>query len=59
MRMTMSLAIAAMIALFAIGTYATATTTPYQQSGFSGGRINVLELMSSSKNLPAQLYEAF
>jgi hypothetical protein len=59
MRKIMSLSIAVMFALFAIGTWATATTSSREQVGVSGYRINVLELTSSSKELPVQQYEAF
>jgi hypothetical protein len=59
MRKIMSLSIAVTVALFAIGTWATATTNSPEQIGNSGYRINVMELMSSSADLPAQQYEAF
>jgi hypothetical protein len=59
MRKIMSLSIAVMFALFAIGTWATATTSSHEQVGLSGYRINVLELTSNSKDLPVQQYEAF
>jgi hypothetical protein len=58
-RKIMSLSIVVMFALFAIGTWATATTGSHEQAGVSGYRINVLELTSSAKDLPAQQYEAF
>jgi hypothetical protein len=58
-RKIMSLSIAVMFALFAIGTWATATTSSREQVGVSGYRINVLELTSGSKELPVQQYEAF
>jgi hypothetical protein len=59
MRKIMTLSIAVMLALVAIGTWAAATTGAQQQVGFSGERINTLELMSVSTNLPAQQFEAF
>ena len=59
MRKIVSLSIVVMFALLAIGTWATATTSSQQQIGFSGDRINALELMSGSKNLPTKQYEAF
>jgi hypothetical protein len=61
MRKIMSLSIAVTVALFAIGTlatWATATTNSPEQIGNSGYRINVMELMSGSADLPAQQYEA-
>jgi len=62
MRKIMSLSVAVMVALVAIGTWATwatATTNSPAQIGNSGDRINVMELMSSAADLPAQQYEAF
>ena len=59
MRKIMTLSIAVMLALVAIGTWAAATTGSQQQVGFSGERINTLQLMSVSTNLPAQQYKAF
>jgi hypothetical protein len=41
----------------AAGTWAAATTRSPIAVGFPGDRINTLELMSSSKNLPAQQYD--
>ena len=52
MRKIMSLSIAVMFALLAIGTWATATSGSHEQVGVSGYRINVLELTSSSKDRP-------
>jgi hypothetical protein len=59
MRKIMTLSIAVMLALVAIGTWAAATTGSQQQVGFSGERINTLQLTSVSTNLPAEQYEAF
>jgi hypothetical protein len=59
MRKIMSLSIAVLFALFAIGTWATATTSSREQVGVSGYRIDVLELTPSFKELPVQQYEAF
>jgi hypothetical protein len=64
MRKIMSISVAVMVALFAIGTLATwatatATTNSPEQIGNSGYQINVMELMSNSPDLPAQQYEAF
>ena len=59
MRKIMSMSIAVMLALVAIGTWAIATPNSPEQIGNSGYRINVMELMSSSADLPAQQYEAF
>jgi hypothetical protein len=59
MRKIMTLSIAVVLALVAIGTWAAATTGSQQQVGFSGERINTLQLMSISTNLPAEQYEAF
>ena len=59
MRKIMTLSIAVVLALVAIGTWAAATTGSQQQVGFSGERINTLELMSVSTNLPAEQHEAF
>ena len=59
MRKIMTLSIAVVLAFVAIGTWAAATTGSQEQVGFSGKRINTLELMSVSTNLPAEQYEAF
>jgi len=59
MRKLMSLSIAVMLALFAVGTWATATTSSHEEVGLSGYRINVVELMSSSNDLPAQQYDSY
>jgi hypothetical protein len=59
MRKIMSLSIAAMVALFAIGTWATATTTSREQISDSGYRIDVFQMMSSATDLPSQQYDAF
>jgi hypothetical protein len=59
MRKIMTLSIAVVLALVAIGTWAAATTGSQEQVGFSGERINTLQLMSVSTNLPAEQYEAF
>jgi hypothetical protein len=56
MRKIMSLSIAAMFALFAIGTWATATTSSHEQGGVSGYQTNVFELMLNSNDLPVQQY---
>ena len=45
MRKIMSLSIAAMVALFAIGTWATATTTSREQVGDTGYRIDVFQVI--------------
>ena len=58
MRKIMSMSLAVVVALFVIGTWATATTNSPEQIGNSGYRINVMELMSGSADLPAQQYEA-
>jgi hypothetical protein len=59
MRKIMTLSIAVVLALVAIGTWAAATTGSQERVGFSGERINTLQLMSVSTNLPAEQYEAF
>jgi len=59
MRKIMSLSIAAMVALFAIGTWATATTTSREQVGDTGYRIDVFQVISGATDLPAQEYDAF
>jgi hypothetical protein len=59
MRKMMALSLAVMIALFAIGTWATATTTSHEPVGDSGYRINVFEMMLNSGELQVQHFEAF
>jgi hypothetical protein len=59
MRKIVSLSIAALVALFAIGTWATATTTSREQIGDSASRIDVLQMMTRATDLPAQQYDAF
>jgi hypothetical protein len=58
MRKLMSLGIAVMLALFAVGTWATATTRSQTAAGLSGERINTLELMSRTNGLPTEEFDA-
>jgi len=58
MRKIISLGIAITLAVVAASTWAAATTRSPIAVWFSGGRINALELMSSSKHLPVQQYDA-
>jgi hypothetical protein len=58
MRKIIWLGIAITLTVVAAGTWAAATTRSPIAVGFSGDRINTLELMSSSKNLPVQQYDA-
>jgi hypothetical protein len=57
MRKIMSLGIAAMLALVAVGTWAVATAGSQNHDGPSGTRINAFELMMNSKDLPTQQYD--
>jgi hypothetical protein len=61
MRKLMSVSIAVMLALFAVGTWATATSGSHEEVGLSGYRINVSELMSNTNHnhLPVQQYEGY
>ena len=58
MRKILSLGIAVTLALVAVGTWAAATTRSHNAAGSFGERVNTLELMSSSTNLPVQHYDA-
>jgi hypothetical protein len=59
MRKLMSVSIAVMLALFAVGTWATASSGSHKEVGLSGYRINVSELMSNTDHLPVQQYEGY
>jgi hypothetical protein len=59
MRKLMSVSIAVMFALFAVGTWAAATTGSHEEVGLSGYRINVSELMSNANHLPVQQYDSY
>jgi hypothetical protein len=55
MRMTMSFAIAAMLTLVAVGTWA-ATTRSHQQPGTAEASMNPFAMMADAKDLPAPQY---
>jgi len=54
--MIMSFGIAAILALVAVGTLATATTRAPNQTAVASASINPFELMTNSKDLPAPQY---